>query len=174
MKKFLFLLFVTFLCHPFLAFARPLKGFHKGPYLALEAGLLQANNDHDEQAGNDVGRDFEGAFGFLFGWNISDPFAIELGGLYSTDFNVGRREHIVLTTVNGRYSFIFDPSLTAGVSFLYHKYLSFGLDLREDFLFAESARQNLENASPSQSNQLIYDGGFQPNFSAMFFFGVHY
>jgi len=125
-------------------------------------------------------------------------------------------EHIVLTTVNGRYSFIFDaladfkyvhilphlkvgatnrilvlpgntlsqdqtvstfafgPSLTAGVSFLYHKYLSFGLDLREDFLFAESARQNLENASPSLSNQLIYDGGFQPNFSAMFFFGVHY
>ncbi len=37
--------------------ARPVKGFHTGPYLALEAGAVQMDYDKNEADGIDVGRD---------------------------------------------------------------------------------------------------------------------
>lgn len=90
------------------ASARPQKGFHTGPYLALEIGIMQEDFDRDQVTGIDVGRDFEPSFGFLFGWNIWDFFSGELQGRYSTNINSGRREHIASANTYARYTFIVD------------------------------------------------------------------
>lgn len=91
------------------AFARPRKGFHSGPYLTLEAGIMQADFDYDEVEASGVGRRFEPSFGFLFGWNIWDFFSAELQCRYTTNLDKGRREHIVGTNLYGKYTFIADP-----------------------------------------------------------------
>lgn len=88
------------------AHARPLKGFHTGPYLAFELGALQADFDHDESANADIGRPYEMSFGFLFGWNIKDSFSAELAGLYATSQNNGAREHLAGANMYGKYTFI--------------------------------------------------------------------
>lgn len=90
------------------SFARPQRGFHTGPYLALEIGVMQEDFDRDQVTGTDVGRAFEPAFGFLFGWNIWDSFSGELQGRYATNLNAGRREHIASANAYGRYTFIAD------------------------------------------------------------------
>lgn len=102
-------LLLVHLSAPSPAFARPPRGFHTGPYLALEIGALQEDFDFDRVAALSVGRDFEPVFGFLFGWNIWDSFSGELQGRYATDFNAGRREHIACANAYARYTFIADP-----------------------------------------------------------------
>lgn len=88
--------------------ARPRTGFHTGPYLALEIGIMQEDFDRDQVTGADVGRAFEPAFGFLFGWNIWDSFSGELQGRYATNRNADRRVHIASANAYGRYTFIAD------------------------------------------------------------------
>lgn len=90
------------------ALAQPKKGFHTGPYLALEVGILQADFDRDQAADEKVGRDFEPLFGFLFGWNFSDGLSAELQGLYATNINAGRREHIASANIYGKYTLVAD------------------------------------------------------------------
>lgn len=94
--------------------ARPPKGFLEGPYLLLSAGALQADFDTDQQSGQKVGRDVEPGAGFVFGWNITDAVAPELYGIYSTNINAGRREHIVGATIGARYLFLLDALTDLG------------------------------------------------------------
>ena len=88
--------------------AKPLKGFHTGPYLTVEIGLLQSDFDTDVAANQQVGRDFEPTVGFLFGWNLYDSFSVELQGRYATNLRSGRREHIATGNVYAKYTFIID------------------------------------------------------------------
>lgn len=88
--------------------ARPQRGFHSGPYLALEFGAMQSDFDHDEAANLSVGNDFEPSFGCIFGWNIWDFFSAEFQGRYATNLNKGRREHIASANLYGRYTWITD------------------------------------------------------------------
>ena len=214
--KTLFIIIISLLLIAPSAYAKPLEGFHEGPYLAVEFGAIEANFDHDLQSGESVGSEVERSFGILFGWNVYDELAFEIKGQYATNRNNGQREHIVNANLSSRYSFIFDtltdfkslrilpfvkggvsarlsalpgnpnasdrvvssygvgPSVGAGVSFLWKKYLYFGLDFQHDLLFYQDVRQNLDRLNPAQNNQLIYKGGFNPSWNVAFMLGVHY
>ncbi len=192
--------------------ARPRKGFHSGPYLALEVGISQEDFDRDQVTGQNVGRDWESAFGFIFGWNIWDSFSAELQGRYTTNLNKGRRAHLANANFYGKYTFISNtltdferfrilpfvkgglavkvealpgtpgathntairtalgPAIGGGLSFLWNKYLYFGIDAQEEFLFFGSIHQTV-GATP---DLLVYRGGFHPSFCAMGMIGVHY
>ena len=91
------------------AYARPVKGFHTGPYLTLEAGAIQMDYDKNEADKIDVGRDFEPSIGFLFGWNLNDEWSAELQGRYATNANGAKRIHVGSGNAYARYTFIFDP-----------------------------------------------------------------
>ena len=93
---------------PLSAEARPLKGFHTGPYLMIEIGAMQEDFDRDQITGQDIGRDWEPAFGFVFGWNIWDFFSGELQGRYATNLNSGRREHIATANAYAKFTLIAD------------------------------------------------------------------
>lgn len=90
------------------AAARPKKGFHTGPYLALEGGVTQVDFDYDEVDGRRVGNDFEPTAGFIFGWNVRDDLSAEMQLRYATNTNAGRREHIASANVYARWTMIFD------------------------------------------------------------------
>jgi len=96
------------LCAAGAAEARPQKGFHTGPYLALELGAMQEDFDTDQVTGLDVGSDFQPTFGFVFGWNIWDYFSGELQCRYSTNMSSSRREHIATVNAYGKWTFIAD------------------------------------------------------------------
>lgn len=87
------------------SFAAP-KGFHEGPYFMLNAGLINYTVDNNARTGKKVGRDIEPAFGFNFGWNITDAIAPELLVRYATNKNDGNREHVINTHLNVVYSFL--------------------------------------------------------------------
>lgn len=89
--------------------ARAKKGFHTGPYLALEVGAMQAEFDKNQVTGQDVGGNFEPSLGFLFGWNVTDELSAELQGLYTTNrLNAGGREHVASGGVFGKWSIVTD------------------------------------------------------------------
>lgn len=88
---------------------KPKKGFLHGPYLTLEMGAIQMDYDTDQVSGEKIGRDFEPAFGFLFGWNLNDNFSPEIQGKYATNFKSGRRLHVASANVYAKYTFIIDP-----------------------------------------------------------------
>lgn len=129
MKHFLFVFFfVATVSAATSSWARPLKGFNVGPYLALEGGIIQADFDTDLQTGAKIGHDFEPAAGLMFGWNLWDYFSAELEGRYSTAKTSGGREHLAAAGVYGRYFFILDeltdfkslrimPTVKGGFSF---------------------------------------------------------
>jgi len=71
-------------------------------------------------------------------------------------------------------SFGWGPSFGIGLNFLILKYLSFGIDIHEDLIFFDEVRQNLTVNGASLPNTLIYQGGFKPQFNAIFYIGVHY
>ncbi|MBI4126587.1 MAG: hypothetical protein HY465_03755 [Deltaproteobacteria bacterium] len=71
-------------------------------------------------------------------------------------------------------SFGIGPTAGGGIAVLWKKYFFCGIDVREDFLFYDEIRQDLDLASPASTDQLIYQGGFHPSFAAVFFLGVHY
>ena len=109
--------------------ARPPKGFHTGPYLTALFGVMQADFDRDQVTGQRVGRDFEPTFGFLFGWNITDQFSAELQGLYATNENAGRREHIAGAGVFGKWTIVTD-ALTDFESLRILPFLKMGMSAR--------------------------------------------
>ncbi|MBT3182848.1 MAG: hypothetical protein HN337_10145 [Deltaproteobacteria bacterium] len=110
MKKTLFAISITLslLLATLPSEAKPQKGFHTGPYLTVEFGLLQSDFDTDVAANQQIGRDFEPTAGILFGWNIYDTLSVELQGRYATNLKSGRREHIATGNVYGKYTFILD------------------------------------------------------------------
>lgn len=71
-------------------------------------------------------------------------------------------------------TFGWGPSTGVGINFLIKKYISFGLEVQEDFLFFDETRQSITVNGNEFSNVLIYPGGFKPQFNAVFFIGVHY
>ncbi|MFH0799637.1 MAG: hypothetical protein V2A66_05595 [Pseudomonadota bacterium] len=113
--------------------ARPRKGFHSGPYLALEVGVVQEDFDNNRVTGRDVGNNLEPTFGFLFGWNIWDSFSAELQGRYATSTNGGSREHIANANAYARWSFITD-ALTNFESLRILPFLKAGLAVRVEAL----------------------------------------
>lgn len=88
--------------------ARPRKGFHSGPYLALEIGTMQADYDLDQVTATHNGNKYEPCFGFLFGWNVYDFLSAEIQGRYATNFNGGQREHLAGGALFAKYTFITD------------------------------------------------------------------
>ncbi|PIR19939.1 MAG: hypothetical protein COV45_08135 [Deltaproteobacteria bacterium CG11_big_fil_rev_8_21_14_0_20_47_16] len=88
--------------------AKPVKGFHTGPYLQLVTGAVSADFDVNLQNGSPTGRDVEFAVGFMFGWHINDHIGPFLEARYSTDGNSGSRLHIINGNVGATYTFIFD------------------------------------------------------------------
>ena len=101
-------LLVAAMIAPRAAHARPIKGFHTGPYLLLVGGVLQEDFDRDQVTGKDVGNDFEPTFGFIFGWNIWDSFSGELQARYATNVGGGAREHIASANAYAKYTLIAD------------------------------------------------------------------
>ena len=71
-------------------------------------------------------------------------------------------------------TFGWGPAVGGGISFLWKKYLSFGINVQEDLLFFKDIRQDITINGAASPNTLIYKGGFIPQFSAMGFVGVHY
>lgn len=50
----------------------PTKGWHKGPYLAANIGMMQATNDTHAVTGLKFDGSFDMNFGLTFGWDIAD------------------------------------------------------------------------------------------------------
>lgn len=50
----------------------PEKGWHKGPYLAANIGMMQVTNDKHAVTGNKFDGTFDLNFGLTFGWDIAD------------------------------------------------------------------------------------------------------
>ncbi|MBI2342384.1 MAG: hypothetical protein HYU98_06610 [Deltaproteobacteria bacterium] len=88
--------------------AAPPKGFHKGPYFMLQGGIFNFAADNNVRTGAKVGRDYEPAVGFNFGWNLYDWMAPEFQVRYTTNKNNGNREHVVKANFNFVYSLITD------------------------------------------------------------------
>jgi hypothetical protein len=91
-----------------IAEARPKKGFHTGPYLTFEIGAIGSDFDRDQVTNERVGNDIEPAFGFLFGWNVTDAISAELQGLYATSRTSGKREHLASAGAYCKWTFITD------------------------------------------------------------------
>lgn len=108
LKSILILTAAAAILAPSALHARPKKGFHTGPYLTLEFGVMQADFDKNAASNINNGRDFEPTIGFLFGWNTWDFFSAEIQGRYTTNKNFDRREHIAAVGLCGKWTFIFD------------------------------------------------------------------
>lgn len=100
----LLILFILLL--PAIVCAKPSKGFHEGPYLRIIGGLAATEFDNNPRTGDNQGGDYQGCFGFQFGWNLWDSTAAELEGRYSTKKIRDNREHLVNINLNIKYSFI--------------------------------------------------------------------
>lgn len=50
----------------------PEKGWHKGPYVTANIGMMQATNDKHIVTGQKFDGSFDMAFGLSFGWDIAD------------------------------------------------------------------------------------------------------
>lgn len=62
----------------------PEKGWHKGPYVTANVGLMQITNDKHIITGAKFGSSVEPAFGISFGWDIADWIGPLLQINYST------------------------------------------------------------------------------------------
>ncbi|MBI4365468.1 MAG: hypothetical protein HY543_01470 [Deltaproteobacteria bacterium] len=73
-------------------------------------------SDHDTLAlsGTKVGDDTVPAFGFFFGWNVTDAAAVELVGRYGTAKTFGVREHVIRLGAHARWHWIADALTDAG------------------------------------------------------------
>lgn len=90
-----------------LALAKPITSFHEGPYIRIIGGVISASFDDNARTGTKVNGDYEGVYGFQFGWNLWDSTAAELEAKYATKKWVARsREHIVNVNLNIKYSFV--------------------------------------------------------------------
>jgi hypothetical protein len=89
-------------------------------------------------------------------------------------FRVASLPSSIYSTDSAVTKFGLGPSFGAGLSFLWKKYFSFGIDVQENLLFFNDTRQDITVNGTSIPNALIYKGGFIPQFSAMGFVGVHF
>ena len=106
------------------------KGFHTGPYLAIEAGAVQAKFDYNEVDGEKIGRDYEPSIGFIFGWNAWDFLSAELQARYTTNLTHGeRREHLADANLFGKWTMILD-ALTRHETFRILPFLKGGIAVR--------------------------------------------
>ena len=104
---------------PLTAAARPPKRFHEGPYLQIFTGALRAADDTLSRTDTPVGHTVEPAFGFIFGWNLSDPIAVEITGRYGTATTFAAREHLIRANVHFRWNWITDfLTVSRAVQFL--------------------------------------------------------
>jgi hypothetical protein len=151
------------------AHARPPTGFNTGPYLAIHGGVLQADFDTDQVSGTEVGRDFEPAVGFLFGWNIFDYFSTELQGLYSTNSNNSRRIHIAQADVNTKW-FLVTDALTNFPTLRILPFLKGGMGIRVSVLPGNvgSTNTNVTNIGWGPT----FGGGVSFIWKKYFYFGV--
>lgn len=93
---------------------KPHQGFHTGPYLMINAGLLEYDWDFNQRTQIQEGDRYEPVLGFTFGWYFNDFLATEFETRYSTSKNSGRREHIALLNVGVTLSPLIDPLLGLG------------------------------------------------------------
>jgi hypothetical protein len=91
-----------------IAEARPPKGFHTGPYLQLLGGAVDSSFDRNLVSNTQTGRDAEFAFGFLFGWHVSDHFGPFIEARYATDINDDNRLHIINGNIGATYTLVTD------------------------------------------------------------------
>lgn len=144
------------------AHARPAKGFHTGPYLALEGGITYNTFDVNQRTNEKVGTVVEPTIGFIFGWNVYDWLAAEMNGRYSTSEKRGHREHIANANVVAK-AFLITDALTDFKTLRILPYAKAGLAM----LFADLP----EDESVSTTNTR-FDYGFGPTVGAgvMFLF----
>jgi len=93
------------------SFAKPLSGFHEGPYLLFSGGVLQYDWDQNQLTGLQEGGKWEPAVGFQFGWHTLDWFGLEVQTRYGTNATNNRREHIVTTNVGFSLTLLTDSLL---------------------------------------------------------------
>lgn len=161
----IFFFFLSLQC----ADARPKKGFNTGPYLALQAGIMQANFDYDEATGKENGRELEPNIGFLFGWNIWDFFSTELSGRYATSANSGRREQIVGASLSAK-GFLICDSMTDFPTFRVLPFIRGGVSLRLSSL--PSAVGASSDTVTSFGMGPSFGGGFAFQWHKYFYFGA--
>lgn len=121
--------------------ARPPKGFHSGPYLQVMVGSVDTSFDTNLVSNTKTGRDQEVAFGFMFGWHVSDNWGSFMDVRYSTDFNSGSRQHMVNGNVGGTYTLILD-ALTNFRSLRILPFIGGDVALRVDALPADPSTGN--------------------------------
>jgi hypothetical protein len=98
--------FLTIILLPALTFADYRKGFNEGPYLRIIGGVSTVMFDNNARTGEKTSHDYEGAFGFQFGWNLWDHAAPELEVRYVTKRVRTSREHVFNINLNMKYSVI--------------------------------------------------------------------
>lgn len=88
------ILALFFLSLPNFLQARPREGFHTGPFLLLEGGILNLDWDVNQRTKVEEGKKIEPVFALNSGWHVVDWLAPELKIRYTTSRNGTRREHI--------------------------------------------------------------------------------
>jgi hypothetical protein len=149
--------------------ARPKKGFHTGPYILLEGGIIGADNDTDVAANEKVGNDIEPSVGFLFGWNLWDELSTELQGRYATNFNHDRRTHIASGNVYAKWTFITD-ALTDFESLRILPFAKCGLSFRASIL--PGSRNSTKNTTTQFGVGPSPGAGIAFLWKKYFYFGV--
>jgi len=151
--------------------ARPPSGFHTGPYLVLEGGVLQADFDTDQVTGQKQGNEFEPTVGFVFGWNIFDSFSTELQGMYTTDKNGGRRIHIASANVYAKY-FLVTDALTDFPTFRILPFAKVGMGFRATVLPSTQAAVNPDDKLTRIGIGPSVGGGLAFLWKKYFYFGI--
>lgn len=134
-------LILLILCTSTSLYARPPKGFHSGPYLQVMVGAVESSFDTNQVSGTSIGRDQELAFGFMFGWHVSDHWGAFMDARYATDFNDGARQHMVNGNAGATYTLILD-SLTNFHSLRILPFIGADVALRIDSLPVNPATGN--------------------------------
>jgi len=147
------------------AFARPPKGFHTGPYLALEGGISYSNFDKNQRTGQKAGAAIDPTIGFIFGWNVYDWLSAEMSGRYSTSEKNSRREHIANANLVAK-AFLITNALTDFKSLRILPYAKAGLGM----IFADLPEDDIVSTT---STRFTY--GFGPTVGAgvMFLFAKY-
>lgn len=86
--------------------ATPLEGFLEGPYLQFMVGARNAAFDRNLATGSNIGREIEPLYGFTFGWNLTDPWAFELLGYYSSSGTSSTQQHLMSLRAGMRWNWI--------------------------------------------------------------------
>ncbi len=102
------LFFLLTMTIPSIAVARAPRGFNQGPYLQFIGGAMNIGFDNNAYRHESFGHEFEGCYGFNFGWFVYDHLAPEIEVRYSTNKSHGSREHILNLNLNVKYSLITD------------------------------------------------------------------